>query len=147
MSQIQHTKRPRTISLISAWFLLTGGLSWLGSIASILLAQWLKTTAMAPKASDAYPGVMKLVGEIIAIVGIAGLLLSTMAIVSGFGLRKMKNWGYMCSYITIVLYTLIQLFLWYASAKSSLIENLTIVASISTSIAIAVGLIKNKIPT
>jgi uncharacterized membrane protein len=147
MSQIQRPKRPRAISLISAWFLLSGGLSWLGSIASTLLGQWLQTKAMASTDFDASPVGMWLLGKLMFIAGIAGILPSTMAIASGFGLRKMKKWGYICSYLTMILYTFIQLFIWYWFVKSPPIAiNLITVTSVSTSIAIAIGLIKNKIP-
>jgi hypothetical protein len=149
MSQIQCPKRPRAVSLISAWFLLSGGLSCLGSIASILLGQWLKIKAMESTDLDASPVGMMLMGELIFIAaGIRGIILSTMAIVSGFGLRKMKKWGYICSYITMILYTLAQLFIWrWFAASPPMGIIIFMVASISTSIAIAIALIKNKIPT
>jgi hypothetical protein len=103
---------------------------------------------MASRATDVTPTGMIFVGTIILVIGIAGLLLSTMAIASGFGLRKMKTWGYICSYLTMILYTLVQFFIWrWWSGSPPMGIILFIVASISTSIAIAINLIKHKIPT
>ncbi len=143
MSQIQRTKRPRAISLISAWFLLSGGLILIGSILSIPLGQALKNEAMASRDLDASPAVMLLLGELMLIAVIPEILLGAMAILSGFGLRKMQKWGYICSYITIILYTLIHLYLWFIQVFPSP----PMAIGIGINIAIAIGLIKNKIPT
>jgi hypothetical protein len=143
MSQIQRPKRPRAISLISAWFLLSGGLILIGSILSIPLGQALKNEAMASRDLDASPTVMLLLGELMLIAVIPEILLGAMAILSGFGLRKTQKWGYICSYITIILYTLIHLYLWFIKVFPSS----PVAIGIGINIAIAIGLIKNKIPT
>jgi magnesium-transporting ATPase (P-type) len=143
MSQIQRTKRPRVISLISAWFLLSGGLILIGSILSIPLGQALKNEAMASRDLDASPTVMLLLGELMLIAVIPEILLGAMTIASGFGLRKMQKWGYICSYITIISYTLIHLYLWFIQAFPSP----PMAIGIGINILIAIGLIKNKIPT
>jgi hypothetical protein len=103
---------------------------------------------MASTDLDASPVGMMLLGKLMFIAGIAVIIPSTTAIASGFGLRKMKKWGYICSYITMILYIFIQILIWYWFAKSPpMAINLVTVTSTSISIAIAIGLIKNKIPT
>jgi hypothetical protein len=100
--------RPLGVTIISALFLIGGLLALLISICLCLSGAYI-LTHLGELEGDGI-GIGLLAGAFVFI-GFAGLVLSSLIVLSGFGLRKMRRWGLWCNYTTTALVILINIYI------------------------------------
>jgi magnesium-transporting ATPase (P-type) len=134
--------KPLGVTIISTLFLISGLLALLLSLCPFLVGLYGFThlVEMFPEGG---------IGPMIAImvfvgVGLVGIVLSSLVVLSGFGLRKMRRWGLWCSNFTLAVFIFINIFLILFARRSW--ENLTgiCVEAIMTGIEIAIGVYLNR---
>ncbi len=100
--------RPLGVTIISTLFLIGGLLTLLISIGLFLSGAYI-LTHLGELEGDGI-GIGLLAGAFVFI-GFAGLVLSSLTVLSGFGLRKMKRSGLWCNYSTTFLVILLNIYI------------------------------------
>jgi hypothetical protein len=127
--------RPLGVTIISALFLIGGLLTLLISICLFLSGAYI-LTHLDELEGDGI-GIGLLAGAFVFI-GLAGLVLSSLTVLSGFGLRKMKRWGLWCNYSTTFLVILLNIYIIGVFGLRSL--TAICVSVITSSIAIGISI-------
>jgi hypothetical protein len=127
--------RPLGVTIISALFLIGGLLTLLISICLFLSGAYI-LTHLGELEGDGI-GIGLLAGAFVFI-GFAGLVLSSLTVLSGFGLRKMKRWGLWCNYSTTFLVILLNIYIIGVFGLRSL--TAICVAVITSSIVIGISI-------
>jgi hypothetical protein len=129
--------RPLGVTIISTLFLIGGLLALLISIGLCLSGAYI-LTHLGELEKDGI-GIGLLAGAFVFI-GFAGLVLSSLTVLSGFGLRKMRRWGLWCNYYTTALVILINIYIIGVIGLRG--GNLTAiyVAAMTSSIAIGISI-------
>jgi hypothetical protein len=123
------------VTIISALFLIGGLLTLLISICLFLSGAYI-LTHLGELEGDGI-GIGLLAGAFVFI-GLAGLVLSSLTVLSGFGLRKMKRWGLWCNYYSTFLAILLNIYIIGVFGLRSL--TAICVAVITSSIAIGISI-------
>jgi hypothetical protein len=139
--------RPIGVTIISALFLIGGSLALLMSLCPFLVGLY-GFTHLVEVFPDGGIGPMIIIMVFVG-VGFVGIILSSLIVLSGFGLRKMRRWGLWCSNFTLAVFIFVNIVLilftkghWEGHLKNYLTE--ICVEAIMTGIAIATGVYLNR---
>jgi hypothetical protein len=131
--QTQRQHRPVGVTLISIWFLLSGILTLLIGIVSILLVM-----AIFTPSSD-IEGPRAVVGAIaVSFLGGAGTILGLTTTLSGLGLIMMKRWGLWCSDATMALWTMFNIALTVLALLPSGDPGMFLANAVCTVVSVAI---------
>jgi FtsH-binding integral membrane protein len=132
----QNRKVPRGVAIISI-------LSLLGGILLSLISMSLFLLGSAMYTSEPPGGPQGILHGWVSIVcmdtGLIGVTLGVFTTLSGLGLRRMKRWGLWCSYLTMTLWVLANMFV-VSLYGINLIAILICTAMIGIAVAISIYL-------